>query len=541
MGRELLVDALGLKLSHLQESAGEAYVFRGKFAQSDTPTANKRIYPRELWEREIKRLEGKIVEGKIYGELDHPEDGKTKLQRVAVLIRYLSIDEAGQVIGEMKILDTSMGKELKAIVDGGGAVGVSSRGYGSVRMNENGDSVVQNDFTLLTFDPVADPAEESAYPVLSIEADKKPETKEPEPEPSAEESKVPSAWNESVDRNRLNKAIKNAKAIYSQAIKESDHKVALNRAVSEAGRDLGNYDMKDFAVDVAAEVMTVAKKPTTESSNTGSTMDTEAILAMVKKTVQESMDAMLAEKDQVIAQLKAEIKLKESAITASTKCLTESQTKVDQLFDVSKELGFGLYLQQHLGKHPKLKQIKESLGDLTLINSLEDLQNKIKVHISEVTRITESEETYVKKLTEEIRSSKKDLSLKEAKIATLTGELEEAITIGFENASALYLERRITANPYQSEIRTRFKEMKDKTKANVDKLLKEYVGRRINESGDFHRVRRSLQRRPVEVINDQLVEDHVRETKPMFHEDQFMIDGQAYNMQEIKRLSGMKK
>ena len=489
MARQLLIDSIGFKLVHLQESeAGKGdYLFRGKFAQSDTPTANKRIYPRGLWERELGRLKQKIAEGKVFGELDHPEDGKTKLQRAAVLITDLSIDKQGQIIGGMKILNTSMGKEMKAIADGGGAIGVSSRGYGSVRMNEDGHSVVQDDFTLLTFDPVADPAEESAYPELERTG----ETEEPEAvdelavvEPATEPEPAPAAQWQNTESIKI-------------------------------------------------------ESKTIESKASEGNMDNAAVLELIRKTVKESVDALLAEKDRMIESLQVKLSSQAKEVTESKKALSESKNTIEKLYDVSKELGYGLYLQQHLGKHPKLKQIKESLGDLTLIGSLQDLQNKINVHVSEVTKISESEESAVKKLNESVSSMAKQLKLTEQKVLETANDRDEAIRIGLEHASALYLERRITGNPYQAEMRQRFRDLKEKTKASVDNLISEYKGRRTNESSDYHRVRRSLSHRPSDVVNDNLVEDHVRETKP-FVEGNLFIDGQTFNMNEIKRLSGMK-
>jgi len=552
VGRQLLIDCVGVRLDQLTESAAPGeFIFKGKFAQADTPTANKRIYPRALWEREISRLKNKIIEGKVFGELDHPDDGKTKLQRVAILIQDMSIDKSGQVLGAFKVLNTSMGKELKAIVEGGGSVGVSSRGYGSVRMNEDGNSVVQDDFTLLTFDPVADPAEETAYPELqnssepaadqdqepALESDDESEDESDDAEEKTESVKVKT---ESIDRNKLNIAIKAAKNVYGNAIKESSHKEALSRAVEEGFKLIGKgYDMKDFAVEVAAEVMSIPKKPTMEQ--TGSNMDQAEILNLIKLNIKESMDSLLAEKDHALTEAKDKVLSETQVRLGVEKKLTEANETISKLHDVTRELAYGLYLQQHLGRHPKLKQIKESLGDLCLIESLEQLQNKVKVHISEVTKIIEAEESKTKKLLETIESERKAKKLAEDMVREVTEERDEAITMGMENASALYLERHIQSNPYQVEIRQRFKEMKEKSKDSVDRLLKEYRGRRINESSDFHRVRRSLAHRPKDVEHDSLVENHVKETMPAITEETLQVMGESFNMGEIKRLAGIKK
>ena len=95
-------------------------------------------------------------------------DGKTKLQRTSHLMTNMEIDENGVVTGEIEVLEgTPNGKTLKALIDEGVTVGVSSRGYGSVKMNEDGNDVVQDDYVLMTFDVVSDPANATSWPSFS--------------------------------------------------------------------------------------------------------------------------------------------------------------------------------------------------------------------------------------------------------------------------------------------------------------------------------------------------------------------------------------
>jgi hypothetical protein len=66
-------------------------------------------------------------------------------------------------IGKAKILDTPMGNIAKGLIEGGGQLGVSSRGMGSLK-SINGVSVVQDDFRLATAaDIVADPSAPGAF------------------------------------------------------------------------------------------------------------------------------------------------------------------------------------------------------------------------------------------------------------------------------------------------------------------------------------------------------------------------------------------
>ena len=143
------------------ESENGCFRVEGVFQRSDVENANKRVYPRSIWERELneKRVSEAVSNRAMFGELDHPADGKTSLKRVAHLITSLSLGEDGQVTGAADILDTPNGQILKTLFESGAQVGISSRGSGSV---QNG--VVQEDFKLNTFDFVARPSTPGALP-----------------------------------------------------------------------------------------------------------------------------------------------------------------------------------------------------------------------------------------------------------------------------------------------------------------------------------------------------------------------------------------
>jgi hypothetical protein len=72
--------------------------------------------------------------------------------------RILSLTEDGNYWrGKSLVLDTPKGNIIKALVDGGGIVGMSTRGIGTLR-ESNGVKVVQEDFALKTIDCVLDPS-----------------------------------------------------------------------------------------------------------------------------------------------------------------------------------------------------------------------------------------------------------------------------------------------------------------------------------------------------------------------------------------------
>lgn len=172
---KLLIETYNLTNYKLEEAKSDTgkVVLRGVFARADVPTKNKRVYPRSLWEDNIKRMKPLMDSGAIYGELDHPMDGKTKLQRASHFLRDLTIDKDGTIIGAIELLPDKLGTpaaQLHSIVSAGGAIGVSSRGFGLTETDENGNTVVKDGtFFLDTFDAVADPAVGDAYPTVYYE------------------------------------------------------------------------------------------------------------------------------------------------------------------------------------------------------------------------------------------------------------------------------------------------------------------------------------------------------------------------------------
>lgn len=143
---------------------GKLMVVEGRFQHSDIKNANGRIYPDSLWEKVMadKTVIERVNNREMFGELDHPDDGETKLKRSSHIVTKLA-KEGKEVNGRAVVMNTRNGQDLRAIFEAGGRVGVSSRGKGSV-VHESGADVVQDDFVLETFDMVYNPSTPGAYP-----------------------------------------------------------------------------------------------------------------------------------------------------------------------------------------------------------------------------------------------------------------------------------------------------------------------------------------------------------------------------------------
>ena len=139
---------------------------RGCFQRADEENNNKRIYPKALLQREMDKLSDAITERRLMGELDHPQHDSVKLNNVSHLITKLEM-KGNEVIGEAEILNTPAGQVVKALIEGGVKVGISSRGLGTLSEGSDGKRYVNEDFKLVTWDMVADPSTRGAYPGLT--------------------------------------------------------------------------------------------------------------------------------------------------------------------------------------------------------------------------------------------------------------------------------------------------------------------------------------------------------------------------------------
>lgn len=140
------------------------YFIEGVFLQSELKNRNGRMYPESVMDKEVGRYIMESVEkNRAYGELGHPDTPSINLDRVSHMIVSLR-KEGTNYIGRAKIMETPMGNIARGLLDGGANLGVSSRALGSLKMNNEGVQIVQDDFMLSTAaDIVADPSAPDAY------------------------------------------------------------------------------------------------------------------------------------------------------------------------------------------------------------------------------------------------------------------------------------------------------------------------------------------------------------------------------------------
>ena len=147
-----------------EEKDGKKTLFiEGPFLVAERKNKNGRLYEYDTMKKEVGRYsEEYINKNRAFGELGHPDTPSINLDRVSHMIVGLK-EDGNQWIGKAKILETPMGNIARNLIEGGGQLGVSSRGMGSLK-NVNGTNIVQDDFYLATAaDIVADPSAPGAF------------------------------------------------------------------------------------------------------------------------------------------------------------------------------------------------------------------------------------------------------------------------------------------------------------------------------------------------------------------------------------------
>jgi hypothetical protein len=164
MNNPLLINVTPFK-GLLTESKTKPGVFEvvGIMQRAGAKNQNGRIYKREILEDQVREyIENFVKVGNAYGELDHPESAIVSLKNASHIVRELWW-EGDELMGRIELLNTPSGNIAKAIVEGGYALGISSRGTGSVQQTNEGTLMVQDDFELVAWDLVSNPSTQNAF------------------------------------------------------------------------------------------------------------------------------------------------------------------------------------------------------------------------------------------------------------------------------------------------------------------------------------------------------------------------------------------
>ena len=141
----------------LNESTGEkTYVIKGVVSTPEKKNRNGRIYPKKLWEKEVTRYINEDINNNSYNTLcewEHPPRSSVDIMKAVAKCRKVWWED-NQVMGEFVILNNNSPEtnQLKALIEQGLPIGVSTRGVGRLKGN------VVEEYKWITTDLVASPS-----------------------------------------------------------------------------------------------------------------------------------------------------------------------------------------------------------------------------------------------------------------------------------------------------------------------------------------------------------------------------------------------
>ena len=131
----------------------DSIVLTGLFTSFNTKNRNGRIYESADFLPHVEALREQINSKRLLGELDHPHGFEISLGNVSHVVESLEFDpQQNAIVGKIRLLNTSAGREAQALVRDGIPLNISSRAAGTV--DESGHVKLQQ---LFTYDLVADP------------------------------------------------------------------------------------------------------------------------------------------------------------------------------------------------------------------------------------------------------------------------------------------------------------------------------------------------------------------------------------------------
>jgi len=449
-GQEWLCDSLPITVQLVEDGAdGGRLVVRGEFARSGVATENKRVYPETLWEREIKRLSPQMREKKLFGELDHPNDGRTQLARVSHVVTGLEAADSGHIVGEAEVLGTARGNDLRAMLQAGCKVGVSSRGYGSTRTNSKGEEVVQEDYNLVTFDFVAEPADNTAYPDV---------------------------FSEDKEKGMGIQAQKQQDQAKAKAFAARVEQEAAAREAGSTGDDMQKKFENDIISNLgklSAEAREKIKADLMADPEVGGSL--EAI-----EQIKRALSPFLTQEDADERTARLERTVKEQELK-----LKESEQQIERLSSLAREAGYKYFLERTLQDNPDKALVLKLVGDLAQYETADALKDALHGILDEIKERQEQEaarqaehqareeEAERRAQQERARAQEVETGLKED-VTKLTDALEKALQANKNLGLQLYAERRLEAHPQKKTIRKLIESTGLTSKDEVDEIIEDH-------------------------------------------------------------------
>jgi hypothetical protein len=410
--KRILIDQFGAptRMQICEGNTGGKLIVEGKIGHCDKPTANNRVYSRQIIEREIKRLQPRIEQGSVLGAVDHPGDGKSRVREAGCIVRGLWVESNGEIHGRFEVVEESdAGRNLAAFLRRGAAIGMSSRGLGSTSLGPDGLDYVGEDFRLNTWDFVADPACHDAYPqvmsedeetgVLTVEKNKVTEVELrrhfPELVRNIEEHAYKVA-HETVDGIADQQVQVEATKLAEQAVTEA--RVSFREDVKvEVYEEVRAALQEDFATKLVRAIAEMRSSVEEEvRSDLASDPETAGAKLALKKIAEMvapfrpsgEVKRVLDEKDFVIKEMEKAVE--EAAVADETK-----DKQIAELQWKGKHLAYQVFIERNIAGHPMEEQLRGMIGEVTEFKNADELKTKVESSLAAVAQVQKDKEQEV--------------------------------------------------------------------------------------------------------------------------------------------------
>lgn len=578
----MLTESSGLTtMSILEESKGSGVlIVEGKVGQCDLPTANKRLYERKIMEREISKLQEKIDRSAALAAVDHPNDGRSRIREAGAICRGLRVERDGSIIGKYEIVeDSTGGRDLAAFLRRGCAIGMSSRGLGSTRIDGSGNYVVGEDFRLHGFDFVADPACRDAFPGLvseDIDPDTVTENELRVRFPSLVENIEKRAREIGAEVIR-----EDALAVAKEQLAEENNKLLAEthgRLREEIKQEIYAECRQTLRDDFAAKLLKSIKEAKEEALEIArSELLSDPKVAGAKKFVESLAQDLVPfhpdpSRQSLMDNLESQIKDLQKKLDEHQASVKKSEDDKKLAEDQARRFGKQLYVERSLRGYDQIDEMVKMVGDVEQFPTVEALQNHVRSIVKQINetekqanaravekvKITEHKaalaSTKAERLEEQLEHVRTELAdkieemrnsfqreldeknslISEAAeaIETLETELKSAKSKAVDAELMSYTIKRVQGHPRAEDIITAVSSGRVTSKENVRTLAEQWDTRGQEPGGASERIRRSLGRgresQPEEM--ESITED--RRTIPG-------LDGLDTTMGELKRLAGV--
>lgn len=406
--------------------------FTGKCCDADVVNNNGMYLSRELFNNLISSEDYKTaIKNKYYiGFLGHPEDPNCMdFRNACVVMTDMQMESNGDITGSFDLVDTPVGRVVKAFVDAGVKFGISIRGAGDVANDGtvDPDTFVFRGFDLVTFPAYNDCVPEFQEIAASTDVDQQKKYK-----------KVCNAVRKNLSSINSCEAIEVLQDQFNENSKE--YKMLEDRA-----KKIQSKEDKDLYVEVLEQKVQGLVKAYAEKVKECNSHKSKVSIMNEKlgefrkecdkaKRVAEIACSQSVSASANISKLQEDNRVLRKKVTSATRCSVRAKSKINDLENSYKSI---------VASSDKIKEDYNKLN--SKYNSIvkSNLLSDKKVEASE--SLLKGKEDSIKSLEDRVRKTvaenerlSKEVSNREAKIEDLTSKIKacESILLEYQQECA---------------------------------------------------------------------------------------------------------